>query len=79
MEKPEDPKLAIEWIGKTVLTLGSISMENQIFLMIKSFETHNPATGEILATICQAQAEDVDLAQSARSAQTVGNWWSCKG
>ena len=29
-----------------------------------------PATGEVLATICQAQLEDVDLAmQSARSAQ----------
>ena len=68
---PEDPKPALEWIEKNGTKFGLyINGESNIPEGRESFETRNPATGEVLATICQAQSEDVDLAmQSARSAQ----------
>jgi aldehyde dehydrogenase (NAD+) len=68
---PEDPKPALEWIEKNGTKFGLyINGESKIPEDRESFETRNPATGEVLATLCQAQSEDVDLAmQSARSAQ----------
>ena len=68
---PEDPKPAIEWIEKNGAKFGLyINGKSNIPEGRESFKTHNPATGELLATICQAQAEDVGRAmQSARSAQ----------
>jgi aldehyde dehydrogenase (NAD+) len=68
---PEDPKPALEWIEKNGTKFGLyINGESNIPEGRESFETRNPATGEVLATLCQAQSEDVDLAmQSARSAQ----------
>ena len=68
---PEDPKPALEWIEKNGTQFGLyINGESNIPEDRESFETRNPATGEVLATICQAQSEDIDLAmQSARSAQ----------
>ena len=45
-------------------------MENPIFLKAGNLSRPVTATGEILATICQAQVDDVDRAmQSARAAQ----------
>jgi aldehyde dehydrogenase (NAD+) len=69
---PEDPKPAFEWIEKNGAKFGLyINGESNIPEDRESFETRNPATGELLATICQAQADDVDRAmQSARAAQT---------
>ncbi len=68
---PEDPKPALEWIEKNGAKFGLfINGESNIPEGRESFETRNPATGELLATICQAQADDVDHAmQSARAAQ----------
>ena len=68
---PEDPKPALEWIEKNGAKFGLyINGESNIPEGRESFETRNPATGELLATICQAQADDVDRAmQSARAAQ----------
>ena len=68
---PEDLKPALEWIEKNGAKFGLyINGESNISEGRESFETRNPATGELLATICQAQAEDVDRAmQSARAAQ----------
>ena len=68
---PEDPKPALKWIEKNGAKFGLyINGESNIPEGRESFETRNPATGELLATICQAQAEDVDRAmQSARAAQ----------
>ena len=37
------------------------------------FETLNPATGEVLATICQAKQEDVDRAMNS-AAQAQADW-----
>ena len=35
----------------------------------KTFETYNPATEEVLAVVCEAQEEDIDVAvKAARSA-----------
>ena len=67
---PEDPKPS-KWIEKNGAKFGLyINGESNIPQGRESFETRNPATGEILATICQAQVDDVDRAmQSARAAQ----------
>lgn len=41
----------------------------------KTFDTHNPATGELLASVPLADPEDVDLAvASARRAFDAGDW-----
>lgn len=41
----------------------------------KTFDTYNPATGEVLATVYEAQAEDIDLAvRAARKAFDEGPW-----
>ena len=68
---PEDSKPALEWIEKKGAKFGLyINGESNIPEDRESFETRNPATGELLAKICQAQADDVDRAmQSARAAQ----------
>jgi aldehyde dehydrogenase (NAD+) len=42
----------------------------------KTFETHNPATGEVIAEIAEAQKEDIDLAvKAARAAFEDGSPW----
>ena len=68
---PEDPRPAKDWIKKNGAKFGHFingqfnSPEDS-----ESFESRNPATGEILATISQAQLKDVDHAMHcARSAQ----------
>lgn len=44
----------------------------------KTFETINPATGKVIASIASCQAEDVDLAvRSARKAFDSGVWSRC--
>lgn len=41
----------------------------------KTFDTYNPATGEVLATVFEAGAEDIDLAvKAARKAFDEGKW-----
>ena len=41
----------------------------------KRFETHNPATGELLATVAEGDAEDIDQAvDAARTALERGPW-----
>lgn len=43
----------------------------------KTFDTYNPATGEVLATVYEAQAEDIDLAvRAGRKAFDEGPWSS---
>ncbi len=76
---PEDPKPALKWIEKNGAKFGLFingqfnSPEGREF-----FETRNPATGEVLANICQAQSEDIDHSmQCARSAQE--GWESMGG
>lgn len=45
----------------------------------KRFETRNPATGALLATIAQGGAEDVDRAVKAARAALIGPWSRMKG
>ena len=45
----------------------------------KRFETRNPANGELLATVAQAGAEDVDRAVKAARAALSGSWGRMKG
>lgn len=41
----------------------------------KTFDTYNPATGETLATVCEARAEDIDQAvRAAKKAFDEGPW-----
>ncbi len=48
-----------------------------LFLQLsgKTFETYNPATEDVLAVVCEAQEEDIDVAvKAARSAFESGPW-----
>ena len=68
---PESPEIAKAWIEKNKARFGLFIDGN--FQSPKDreyFETKNPANGEVLASICQAQIQDVDMAmKSARNSQ----------
>src|SRR5260370_42445703 len=40
----------------------------------KKFETHNPATGELLATVAEGDAEDINRAVAAARRAFEGQW-----
>src|SRR5258708_34449772 len=40
----------------------------------KTFETHNPATGELLATVAEGDAEDINRAVAAARRAFEGPW-----
>src|SRR6202011_6046802 len=40
----------------------------------KTFESHNPATGELLATVAEGDAEDINRAVGAARAAFEGPW-----
>src|ERR1700680_734724 len=40
----------------------------------KRFETHNPATGELLATVAEGDAEDINSAVAAARRAFEGPW-----
>lgn len=71
-EAPEGPQPALDWIasheGKGGLYIdGAISKPADR----NYFETKNPADGKVLASICQAEKQDVDQAvEAARRAQS---------
>src|SRR5271155_5721659 len=44
----------------------------------KRFETHNPATGELLATVAEGDAEDIDRAVAAARRAFEGPWGKVK-
>jgi aldehyde dehydrogenase (NAD+) len=70
-EAPESPQAALDWIagqkdGFGLFIDGEITKPEGR----ESFETRNPANGQVLASICQAEKEDVDRAvDAARQAQ----------
>ena len=46
----------------------------------KTFETHNPATGELLATVAEGDAKDIDLAvAAARHLTSTGRFGPPRG
>src|SRR4051794_29688226 len=44
----------------------------------KTFETHNPATGELLATVAEGDAEDINRAVAAARRAFEGPWSKVK-
>src|SRR3978361_669300 len=44
----------------------------------KRFETHNPATGELLATVAEGDAEDINRAVAAARRAFEGPWSKVK-
>ena len=44
----------------------------------KKFETHNPATGELLATVAEGDAEDINRAVAAARRAFEGPWSKVK-
>ena len=71
---PESQKLAQAWIEKNKSKFGLfIDGKFQFSKGRDFFETRNPATGELLAFICQANQQDVD--QAMHAARTAQNKW----
>jgi len=73
-EAPESQDIALEWLKKNNAKFGLFINGNYKSAPRREFfETRNPATGQLLASICKAEQKDVDQAmQSARKAQA--NW-----
>src|SRR5580692_10783757 len=65
---PEDPSEVNKWLDAHKRSFGHY-INGEWTKVTASFETRNPATGELLASIAQGDATDVDRAvQAARSA-----------
>lgn len=59
-------------VGKKKLFINGEFVESK---SQKTFDTYNPATGEVLASVYEAGAEDIDLAvKAARKAFDEGKW-----
>ncbi|WP_040205740.1 aldehyde dehydrogenase family protein [Neobacillus jeddahensis] len=59
-------------IGKKKLFINGDFVESK---SMKTFDTYNPATGEVLASVYEAASEDIDLAvKAARKAFDEGPW-----
>ena len=65
---PEDPNEVIQWLDAHHRTFGHYIDGAFITPADNTFATRNPATGEHLATIAQADASDVDRAVKAARA-----------
>jgi phenylacetaldehyde dehydrogenase len=65
-------------INDFLATEGKLFINNEwrSALSGKTFSTPNPATGEILATVADGQAEDIDAAVAAARAAYAGEWSS---
>ena len=65
-EAPESPQAALDWIAGQTDGFG-LFIDGEITKPKgrQSFETKNPANGQVLATLCQAEEEDVDRAVNA--------------
>ncbi|MBP52375.1 MAG: aldehyde dehydrogenase [Opitutae bacterium] len=70
-EAPESPQPALDWIAKHQAKFG-LFINGELLKPTgrKSFESKNPASGEFLASICEAEPADIDEAvKAARRAQ----------
>ena len=65
-EAPESPQAALDWIAGQTDGFG-LFIDGEITKPKgrQSFETKNPANGQVLASLCQAEEEDVDRAVNA--------------
>ena len=74
---PEDPGEVNKWLDAHQRTFGHF-INGEWTNVTTSFETKNPATGEVLARIATGTAEDVDRAVKAARAALPG-WQSLTG
>jgi phenylacetaldehyde dehydrogenase len=65
-------------INDFLATRGKLFINNEWrdALSGKTFDTPNPTTGQVLATVADGQAEDIDLAVAAARAAFEGEWSS---
>ncbi|HXS11487.1 MAG TPA: aldehyde dehydrogenase family protein [Acidobacteriaceae bacterium] len=75
---PEDPGEVNKWLDSHKRSFGHFINGEWTKVGASKFETKNPATGEVLATIAQADAADVDLAVKAARAALPG-WQALTG
>ena len=74
---PEDPGEVNKWLDAHKRSFGHF-INGEWTKVGASFETKNPATGEVLASIAQADAADVDRAVKAARAALPG-WQALTG
>ena len=74
---PEDPGEVNKWLDTHQRSFGHF-INGEWTKVSASFETKNPATGEVLASIAQADAADVDRAVKAARAALPG-WQALTG
>jgi aldehyde dehydrogenase (NAD+) len=75
---PEDAGEVTKWLDAHKRTFGHYIDGEWVSIGQKTFETKNPATGEVLATIASADAADVDRAVKAARAALPG-WQALTG
>ncbi|MCI2400550.1 aldehyde dehydrogenase family protein [Aliiroseovarius subalbicans] len=74
---PESAGEAMAWLERTNRSFG-LFIDGQMTAPGEAFETKNPATGEVLATVTQSSPDDVERAvTAARKAQ--GKWAKLPG
>src|ERR1700729_1188247 len=74
---PEDPGEVNKWLDAHQRSFGHF-INGEWTKVAASFETKNPATGEVLAAIAQADAADVDAAVKAARA-ALPAWQALSG
>src|ERR1700761_4865630 len=74
---PEDPSEVNKWLDAHQRTFGHY-IDGQWTKPTTTFETRNPATGEVLAKVATGTAEDVDRAVKAARAALPG-WQALTG
>ena len=67
----EDPKEALQWLDQHKRRFGHF-VNNQWQMAKESFDTTDPSTGDVLASVGQGSAEDVDSAVKAARAALAG-------
>jgi len=75
---PEDPGEVNKWLDSHKRSFGHFINGEWTKVGASKFESKNPATGEVLATIAQADAADVDRAVKAARAALPG-WQALPG
>ena len=75
---PEDASEVTKWLDGHGRAFGHFIDGKWTAVGAESFETKNPATGEVLAKVATASAEDVDAAVKAARAELPG-WQALTG
>ena len=80
---PEDPREVVAWLDGHRGSLGILLVETwREPAEGKYFESEDPSTGDVLASVAQGSGADVDAAvKAARGAlrAVAEDWWACAG